>query len=108
MKTHFSTEIQMNKTDPAIMRQKERANEVLNQTKKHEATQRQALEVAVLQTQKLQELEAKLKQQIANIATSSDNNIPGRIPATINTNSSGCGSTTRTITKEVMIQIFAV
>ena len=37
----------MNKTDPAIMRQKEQANAVLDQTKEHEETQQQAPEVAV-------------------------------------------------------------
>ena len=62
MKKHFSKEIQMNKTDPAVMHQKEQTNAVLDQTKEHEVTLRQALEVAVLQTQKLQALEAKLKQ----------------------------------------------
>ena len=107
MKKHFSKEIQINKTDPAVIRQKEQANAVPDQAKKPEVTQQQALEVTVLQTQKLQALEAKLKQQIANIATSSGSSIPGRIPATIDTNSSGGGSTTSTVTKEEMIQVFA-
>ena len=66
----------MNKTDPAIMQQKEQANAVLGQTKEHEETQRQDLEVTVLQTRKVQALEAKLKQQITNIATSSGSSIP--------------------------------
>ena len=109
MKTYFSTEIKMNKTDPAIMCQKEQANTVLNQTKEHEATQQQALEVVVLQlqTQQLQALEEILEQQLVNIATSSGSSIPGRIPATIYTNSSGSGSTASTVTKEEMMQIFA-
>ena len=38
----------MNKTDPAIMQQKEQTNTVIYQTEEHEETQRQALEVAVL------------------------------------------------------------
>ena len=42
MKTYFSTEIQMNLTDPAIMRRKEQANAVLDQTKEQEETQQQA------------------------------------------------------------------
>ena len=93
MKTHVSTKIQMNKTNLAIMQQKEQVNAVLDQTKEHEETQQQALEVAVLQSQKLQALRAKIEQQIANIATSSGSSIPRRILATIDTNSSGGGST---------------
>ena len=81
----------MNKTNPAIMRRKELANAALAQTKEDETTQRQALEIAVLQTQKIQALEAKLEQQLANIATNSGNSIPGRIPATIDTSNSGSG-----------------
>ena len=69
----------------------------------HDETQRQALEVAVLKTQKLQALEAKLEQQIAKIATSSGSNIPGRIPATIDTSIGGGGSITSTVTKEEMM-----
>ena len=49
----ISKEIQINKTDPAVLQQKEQADTVLEQTKEHKTTQRQALEVAVLQTQKL-------------------------------------------------------
>ena len=110
MKKHFSKKIQMNKTDPAIMRRKELANAALAQTKEDETTQRQALEIVVLQTQQIQALEAKLEQQLANIATNSGNSIPGRIPATIDTNNSGStgggGSTTSTVTKEEMMQMF--
>ena len=68
----------MNKTDPAIMKCTELANAVLAQTKEDETNQRQALEIAVLQTQKIQALEARLEQQLANIAT--NNSIPQRIP----------------------------
>ena len=110
MKKHFSKEIQMNKTDPAIMKHKELANAVLNQTKEREETQQQTMEVAVLQTRKIAELEAKIEQQLANIATSSGSSIPGRIPATIDTSNSGStaggGSTNSTVTKEEIIQMF--
>ena len=72
----------MNKTDPAIMKRKELANAVLAQTKEDESNQQQALEIAILQTQKIQELEEKIQQQLANSAT---NSVPGRIPASIDT-----------------------
>ena len=97
----------MNLTYPAIMQQKEQENAVLDQTKEQEETQRQQMEVAVLQTKKIQELETKLKQQLANIATSSGGSIPGWIPATFYTSISGSGSTTSTVTKEEMMQMFA-
>ena len=58
------------------------------------------MEVAVLQTQKIQELETKLEQQLANIATSSSGSIPERIPAIIDTSTGGGGSTTSTVTKK--------
>ena len=106
-KKHFSKEIKMNKTNPAIMKRKELANAVMAQTKEDESKQRQALEIVVLQTKKIQELEAKIKQQLANIAT---NSVPGRIPASIDTSSSssgGGGSTTSTVTKEEMMQMFS-
>ena len=61
---HFSKEIQMNKTDLAIMRRKELANAALVQTKEDETTQQQALEIVVLQTQQIQALEAKLDQNL--------------------------------------------
>ena len=108
MRKHFSKEIQMNKTDPAIMKRAELANAVLAQTKEDETNQREALEIAILQTQKIQALEAKIEQQLANIAT---NSVPGRIPASIDTSSSasgaGGGSTTSTVTKEEMMQMFS-
>ena len=97
----------MNVTDPVVMQQKELANAILDQTKEQEETQRQHMKVAVLQTQKIQELETKLKQQPANIATSSGGSIPGRIPATIDTSTSGGRSTTSTVTKEEMMQVLA-
>ena len=50
MRKHFSKEIQMNKTNPAIMKRTELANTVLAQTKEDETTQQKALEIAVLQT----------------------------------------------------------
>ena len=43
----------MNKTDPAIMRRTELTNAALAQTKEDETTQQQAMEIAVLQTQKI-------------------------------------------------------
>ena len=98
----------MNKTDPAIMKRKEIANAALAQTKEDETIQRQAIEVAVLQSQKNQELEAKIEEQLANIVTNNGNSIPRRIPASIDTSNSGSGggSTTSTITKEEMMQMF--
>ena len=97
----------MNKTNPAIMQSKELANAALAQTKEDETTQRKALEIAVLQIQKNRALEAKLEQQLANIATNSSNSILGRIPTTIDTSTSGGGgggrSTTSTVTKEEMM-----
>ena len=97
----------MNRTDPVIMKRTELANAVLAQTKEDETNQQQALEIAVLQTQKIQALEARLEQQLANIAT--NNSVPGRIPASINTSGSksGGGSTTSTVTKEEMMQMFS-
>ena len=75
-----------------------------------EETQRQTMEVAVLQTKKIAELEAKLEQQLANIATSSDSSIRGRIPATIDTSNNGSTTGDRTtnsnVTKEEIMQMF--
>ena len=51
----------MNKTDPAIMKRKEIANAALAQTREDETMQQQAIKVAVLQSQKIQELEEKLQ-----------------------------------------------
>ena len=95
----------MNKTNPAIMGRTELANTALSQTKDNKTTQQQAMEIVVLQTQKLQVLEDKLKQQLANIATNSGSSIPRQISATIDTSISG-GSTTSTVTKEEMMQMF--
>ena len=85
MRKHFSKEIQMNKTDPAIMKRTELANAVLAQSKEDEDAQRQAMEVLVLQTQKIQELEARIEQQ--QLANSATNMVPGRIPTSISTGS---------------------
>ena len=79
----------MNKTNLAITKCTELANMVLAQTKEDEINQQDALEIAVLQTQKIQALEARLEQQLANIAT--NNSVPGRIPASIDTSGSGSG-----------------
>ena len=65
------------------------------------------MEVAVLQTQKTQELETKLEQQLANIATSCRSIIPRRIPEATDTSTSGGGSTTIIVMKEEMMQMFA-
>ncbi|OEU17011.1 hypothetical protein FRACYDRAFT_239612 [Fragilariopsis cylindrus CCMP1102] len=109
MRKHFSKEIQMNKTDPAIMKRTELANAVLAQNREDENAQRQASEVLVLQTQKIQELEARIEQQ--QLANSATNQVPGRIPASISTGSSngsaGGSSATSTVTKEEMMQMFA-
>ena len=107
MKKHFSKEIQLNRTDPAIMRQKELANATMAQTMEDETNQQAAQEILVLQTKKIQELEEQLK-EVANSVT----NIPGRIPASIDTSdsskSNGDGdSTTSTVTKDEMMQMFA-
>ena len=51
----------MNKTDPAIMKRTELANAAMAQTKEDESNKLQALEIAVLQTKKIQELKAKIK-----------------------------------------------
>ena len=64
------------------------------------------MEIVVLQTQKIQALEEKLEQGLANIATNSGSSIPGRILATIDTSTSG-GSTTSAVTKEEIMQMFA-
>ena len=110
MRKHFSKEIQMNKTDPAIMKRTELANAVLAQSKEDEDAQRQASEVLVLQTQKIQELEARIEQQ--QLANSATNMVPGRIPTSISTGSSngsiaGGSSATSTVTKEEMMQMFS-
>ena len=63
----------MDKTNPVIMRRKELANAALTQTKEDKTMQRQTLDIAVLQTQKIQALEEKLEHQLANIATNSGN-----------------------------------
>ena len=94
-------------TNSAIMQQKEPANVVLNQIKEGEEAQWQHMKVAVLQTQKIQELETKVEQQLANITTSNDGSVLRRIPATIGTNTSGGGSTTSTVTSEEMMQMLA-
>ena len=108
MKKHFSKEIQLNRTDPTIMKRKELANAAMAQTMEEETNQKAQLEITILQTQKIQELEEKLNQQLANSATSS---IPGRIPATIDTSdsskSNGGGSIASTVTKAEMMQMFA-
>ena len=110
MRKHFSKEIQMNKTDPAIMKRTELANAALAQSKEDDDAQRQAAEVLVLQTQKIQELEARIEQQ--QLANSATNMVPGRIPTSISTGSSngsiaGGSSATSTVTKEEMMQMFS-
>ena len=96
----------MNRTDPTIMKRKELANAVQAQTKEDDSNHRQALEISILQTAKIQELEERIQQHVANSAT---NSVPGRIPATIDTNSSGSGggSMASTVTKDEMMQMFA-
>ena len=105
MQKHFSKEIQMNKTDPAITKRKEIANAALAQTKEDETIQRQGIEVTVLQSQKIQELEAKIEEQLANIVTTNGISISGRIPASMDTSNSGSGggSTSSTVTKGEMM-----
>ena len=107
MKKHFSKEIQMNRTDPAIMRRKELANAAMKQTEEDDTDRRTQQELAILQTQKIQELQEQLK-EVANSVTK--NNFTGRIPALIDTSDSsksGGGSTTSTVTKDEMMQMFA-
>ena len=81
------------------MGRKEQASVVQDQAKESEETWKKHLEVAVLQTEKIQAMEEKLEQELGNIATNSDGSIPGRIPATINTSTNGGRSTTSTVTK---------
>ena len=67
-----------------------------------------ANESVFIQTiQKLQALEAKLEQQLANITTSSGSSIPWQIPATIDINTCSGSSTPSTIMKEKMMQMCA-
>ena len=87
----------------------EQTNATIAQTMEDETNQRAAQEILVLQTKKIQELEKQLK-EVANSMT--NNNIPGRIPALIDTSDSsksngGGGSTTSTVTKDEMMQMFA-
>ena len=69
MKNHFSTEIQMNKTGSLVMQRQQQANTVLKQASQQQEDHNKN-EVAILQTQKIQALEEKLGQQMANNATS--------------------------------------
>ena len=103
MKKNFSKEIQINLTNQAIIQQKEQSNAILDQTKEQEEMQQHHMEMVVLQTQKIQELEIKFVQQLANIATSSGGSIPVQIPVTIDTSTSGSRSITSTVTKEQVI-----
>ena len=80
----------MNLTEPAIIWWKKQAHVIPDQIKEREETQRQHMEVVVLQTQ------TKFEQQLVNVATSSGGSIPEQIPATI----------VSTVTKEEMIQMF--
>ena len=109
MDRHEKTFQQRNSTEPmapTIMKRKELANAAMAQTMEEETNQKAQLEITILQTQKIQELEEKLNQQLANSATSS---IPGRIPASIDTSDSSKsnGSMASTVTKEEMMQMFA-
>ena len=97
----------MNVTDPSVIRRNEQANIVTNQDKQREETQRQQIELAILQTQKIQELEMKIQEQTANIVTDNHCGIPRQVLAPINTNTNGGTSTTSTVSKEDMMQMFA-
>ena len=107
MKKHFSREIQMNVTDPSVIRRNEQANVFINQYKQREETQRQQMELAILQTQKIQELEMTIQEQTTNIVTDNRGGIPRQVLAPINNNTSGGTSTTSTVSKEEMMQTFA-
>ena len=61
------------------------------------------MEMAILQMQNIQEIEIKLEQKLANIATSSGGSIPGLIPATIDPSTSRGESTASTFRKEKMM-----
>lgn len=71
----------------------------MNQTKRREETQQQQMEVATIKTKKIKELETKLQQQVANMARGSGGSIPIQVLAPISPNTSGGGSTTRTVKK---------
>ena len=86
MRKHFSKEIQLNRTDPAITKQKKIANAAMTKTMEDDTDRQAQIEMAVLQTKKIQELEERLNQQMANSATNT--NIPGRIPASIDSSDS--------------------
>ena len=99
MKQHVSREIQMNVTDPSVIRWNEQANVVVNQYKQRDETRRQQMELAIMQTQKIQELEMKIQEQTANIVTDNCGGIPRQVLAPINTNTSGGASTTSNVSK---------
>ena len=89
----------MNVTDPSVIRWNEQANVVVNQYKQRDETRRQQMELAIMQTQKIQELEMKIQEQTANIVTDNCGGIPRQVLAPINTNTSGGASTTSNVSK---------
>ena len=90
MKKDFSTEIEMDKTDPLVLRQQEQANiAALGQATQQLDNQQKQIKMAILQTQKIQALKEKLVQQIGNSATSvGGGSIPGQISALSDTSGS--------------------
>ena len=87
--THFSIEIQRNRTDPSKLKIQGEANAVLKQVEQQKEQQYLQTECMVAQTDTIQQLQEHLtavqfKQQ-ANGASSVSGSLPGRIPATIST-----------------------
>ena len=78
----------MNRTDTLVMQRQEQVNAVLKQANQQEENQQKHIKVAVLQMQKIQALEKKLEQQLANSSTRVRDSIQGWIPASIDTSGS--------------------
>ena len=87
--THFSIEIQRNRTDPSKLKIQGEANAVLQQVEQQKEQQRLQSECMVAQTDTIQRLQEQLTAvqfgQQANGASSVSGTLPGRIPASIST-----------------------
>ena len=86
--THFSIEIQQNRTDTSKMKRQGKANRVLQQVEQQQQQQLQS-ECMVAQIEKIQRLQDQLAavqfEQQANGASSVDGSIPERILSLIST-----------------------
>ena len=87
--THFSIEIQRNRTDPSKLKIQGEANAVLQQVEQQKEQQRLQTECMVAQTDTIQRLQEQLTavqfEQQANGASSVNGSLPGRIPSSIST-----------------------